>query len=74
MNTDYADERFKHLLLPIWMAAYRYRGKSYRFIVNGQTGRVQGERPWSWPKIAGALLAGLVILALAFYIAEMGGF
>ena len=74
VNTDYDDERFKHLLLPIWMAAYRYRGKSYRFIVNGQTGRVQGERPWSWPKIAGAVLAGLAFLVLAFYIAEMGGF
>ena len=74
VNTDYSDERFKHLLLPIWMAAYRYRGKSYRFIVNGQTGRVQGERPWSPWKIAGAVLAGLVFLAIAFYVAEMGGF
>ncbi|MDD7970378.1 primosomal protein N' (replication factor Y) - superfamily II helicase [Roseinatronobacter alkalisoli] len=73
VSTDYNDERFKHLLLPIWMAAYRYRDKSYRFIVNGQTGRVQGERPWSWPKIAGAVLAGLVILVIAFYIAELGG-
>ncbi len=72
--TDYSDERFKHLLLPIWMAAYRYRDKSYRFIVNGQTGRVQGERPWSIWKIAGAVLAGLVALALAFFVAEMGGF
>lgn len=74
VSTDYSDERFKHLLLPIWMAAYRYRGKSYRFIVNGQTGRVQGERPWSVWKIAGAVAAGLVFLALAVYIAELGGF
>ncbi len=74
VNTNYSDERFKHLLLPIWMAAYRYRGKSYRFIVNGQTGRVQGERPWSWGKIALAVLAGLVFLAMAFYIAEIGGY
>ncbi len=71
--TDYSDERFKHLLLPIWMAAYRYRGKSYRFIVNGQTGRVQGERPWSIAKIAGAVLAGILFLVIAFYIAELGG-
>ena len=74
VNTDYSDERFKHLLLPIWMAAYRYRGKSYRFIVNGQTGRVQGERPWSPWKIAGAVVAGLAFLAIAFLVAEMGGF
>lgn len=74
LNTSYSDERFKHLLLPIWMAAYRYRGKSYRFIVNGQTGRVQGERPWSPWKIAGAVLGVVVFVVVAFYIAEMGGF
>lgn len=73
LNTDYSDERFKHLLLPIWMAAYRYRGKSYRFIVNGQTGRVQGERPWSIPKIVGAIILGLAFLALIVYVAELGG-
>ncbi len=73
MSTDYSDERFKHLLLPIWMAAYRYRGKTYRFIINGQTGRVQGERPWSVAKIAAAVAGGLVFLALAFWLAELGG-
>ncbi len=73
LSTEYRDERFKHLLLPVWMAAYRYRGKSYRFIVNGQTGRVQGERPWSVWKIAGAVLFGLAFLALGFYLAELGG-
>ena len=47
VDTDYSDETFKHILLPIWMAAYKYGGKSYRFMVNGQTGEVQGERPYS---------------------------
>ncbi len=74
LNTNYSDERFKHLLLPIWMAAYRYRGKSYRFIVNGQTGRVQGERPYSPWKIAGAVLGVVIFVIVAFYLAEMGGF
>ena len=72
--TDYDEERFKHILLPIWMAAYRYKGKSYRFIVNGQSGRVQGERPYSAWKIAFAVTLGLVFAATAFYVAEMGGF
>ncbi|MCC5984253.1 MAG: primosomal protein N' (replication factor Y) - superfamily II helicase [Rhodobacteraceae bacterium] len=72
VSTAYADERFKHLLLPIWMAAYRYRDKSYRFIVNGQTGRVQGERPWSAWKIAGAVAAVLLLIALIAFVAELG--
>ena len=33
---------FKHVLLPIWIAAYRYNGKPYQFLVNGQTGEVVG--------------------------------
>lgn len=55
---------FKHVLLPMWLAAFRYRGKSYRFVVNGRTGAVEGERPYSAVKIAVAVVVGLV-LALA---------
>lgn len=70
LNTDHSDEKFKHLLLPIWMAAYRYQGKSYRFIVNAQTGKVQGERPWSAWKIAGAVALGLIVVALFLFFGE----
>jgi predicted RNA-binding Zn-ribbon protein involved in translation (DUF1610 family) len=49
---------FKSLLLPVWHATYRHRGKTYRVAVNGQTGRVVAERPYSWLKI------GLLVLAL----------
>ncbi len=63
VDTDWSDETFKHILLPIWMAAYKYGGKSYRFLVNGQTGEVQGERPWSVWKIT-ALVIFVVILIL----------
>ena len=59
---------FKHVLLPVWLAAYKYRGKTYRFVVNGRTGRVQGERPWSAIKIALAVIVGLIVAAAAGYI------
>ncbi len=61
VDTDMRDITFKHVLLPVWMAAYKYRGKSFRFVVNGRTGRVQGERPWSAWKIAFAVLLGLIV-------------
>lgn len=61
------DVRFKHILLPIWVAAYRYRGQAYRFVVNGQTGRVQGERPWSWIKLGLAVVFGALVLGAALY-------
>ncbi|MFZ1468474.1 MAG: primosomal protein N' (replication factor Y) - superfamily II helicase [Paracoccaceae bacterium] len=66
--TDYSAETFKHILLPIWMAAYKYNGKSYRFLVNGQTGEVQGERPWSIWKIGFAVALVVVIILGAVYL------
>lgn len=63
--TEIRDVTFKHVLLPVWMAAYRYRNRSFRFVVNGQTGKVQGERPWSGWKIALAILAALLLAGLA---------
>lgn len=68
IETQLSDMTFKHVLLPVWLAAYKYRGKSYRFVVNGQTGRVQGERPYSAWKIAGAVALGLILLAGAAYL------
>lgn len=69
-RTQYDQITFKHLLLPVWISAYRYRRKTYRFLVNARTGEVQGERPWSWIKIALAVLAGLAIVGSAIWLAS----
>ena len=71
INTRISDVTFKHILLPVWLAAYKYNGKTYRFVVNGRTGRVQGERPYSAWKIAIAVIIGLIVaLAVGFVIAN----
>ncbi|SEK58353.1 primosomal protein N' (replication factor Y) - superfamily II helicase [Pacificibacter marinus] len=70
VQTQISNVTFKHVLLPVWMAAYKYRGKTYRFVVNGRSGRVQGERPWSRWKIAFAILAGVLIAGAVGYIAS----
>lgn len=62
VNTSYGAITYKHVLLPIWLAAYQFRGRAFRFVINGRTGAVQGERPYSAAKIA--LLVGGVILAI----------
>jgi DNA-directed RNA polymerase subunit RPC12/RpoP len=67
-NTRYDDITFKHILLPVWISAYRYNDDVYRFLVNARTGEVQGERPWSWIKIALAVLAALIVLAIIWYV------
>lgn len=68
LSTEVGALTFKHVLLPVWLAAYRYRGKSFRFVVNGRTGTVQGERPYSTTKIALVVIVMLLLAAaLAFF-------
>lgn len=61
-DTRYDAIRFKHILLPVWMSAFRFRAKTYRFVINGRTGEVQGERPYSPWKIAFAILLAAALL------------
>ncbi len=69
VNTSYDNITFKHTLLPIWISAYRYQERVYRFLVNARSGEVQGERPYSvWKIVAlvlSILLAILVIILIA---------
>lgn len=62
LNTVYNKITFKHILLPIWISAYMYKDKVYRFLINGRTGEVQGERPYSWIKITLAVVAVVAII------------
>ena len=70
INTNYSAVTFKHLLLPVYVGAYRFQEKVYQVVVNGRTGEVQGERPYSVWKI---LLLVLAIVALITVIALVFG-
>ena len=63
-RTHYSDVTFKHLLLPVWLMAYRYKEKSYRVIINAVTGEVSGERPYSLFKIMAAVLTIAAIVGV----------
>jgi len=69
-DTDYDDISFKHILLPVWLSAYRYRDDVYRIFVNARTGEVQGERPWSWIKITLAVLAALIVAGIVYVLTQ----
>jgi predicted RNA-binding Zn-ribbon protein involved in translation (DUF1610 family) len=60
---------FKHLLLPVWMMAYRFHDKPFQIFINAGTGEVQGDRPYSWVKITLAVLAGMALVGtlIAFF-------
>jgi Zn finger protein HypA/HybF involved in hydrogenase expression len=63
VDTDYRDVAFKLMLLPVWIACYLHAGKTYNILVNGRTGEIAGERPYSVPKIVAAVAAALLVLA-----------
>ncbi|MBD3787922.1 MAG: primosomal protein N' (replication factor Y) - superfamily II helicase [Sphingomonadales bacterium] len=73
MAPEFSAETFKHILLPVWTAAYKYRGRSFRFVVNAQTGQVRGDRPWSAWKIALAVVLVLALIAAGVYLGEVSG-
>jgi hypothetical protein len=69
INSQYNAVTFKHLLLPVWLLAYRYHDKAYQVLINAATGEVQGERPWSWLKITlASLLAVAAVVALWYFL------
>lgn len=68
VDTEYNNIKFRHTLLPIWLSAYRYKGKVFRFMINGRTGEVQGERPYSWVKISFAIAAALAVIGGLVYV------
>ena len=70
-RSEYSKITFKHILLPVWLSAYAYGGRTFRFTVNAQTGEVSGDRPYSAWKIALAVIAGLAALAAVYF--GMGG-
>jgi DNA-directed RNA polymerase subunit RPC12/RpoP len=67
-SITYDDITYKHILLPIWVGAYRFRDRVFRVLVNGRTGEVQGERPYSWIKITLAVLAAAAVIGAIVFI------
>lgn len=67
VQTRHSNTTYKHCLLPIWSAAFRYKEHAYRFVINGRTGKVQGERPYSAWKISFAVLLS-ILLATGLYV------
>lgn len=68
MKTAWQAVTFKHVLLPVWSAAYRYRNKTWLVLINARTGEVLGDRPYSAWKIAALVLVLLAIGgAVAFF-------
>ncbi|GAB5400913.1 MAG: hypothetical protein Aureis2KO_24980 [Aureisphaera sp.] len=68
INMKLSEETFKHILLPVFVSAYVFKGKRYNFFVNGQTGTLSGKRPYSFWKIFLFVLLIVSILAILIFV------
>ncbi len=64
VHADYSRQTFKHILVPAWLLTYAYGRRSYQVVVNGSSGAIAGDRPYSALKITLAVLAALVVIAI----------
>ena len=65
VDATFSDQKFKHILVPVWLLTYTYGATVYQVAANGVTGTIAGDRPWSWIKIA--LLILVIIIVLIVY-------
>jgi DNA-directed RNA polymerase subunit RPC12/RpoP len=67
MDLDFKDENWRLILLPFFMTSYRFNSKVFQVLINGQTGKISGQRPVDWTKVwlvVAALLAPGVFLGM----------
>jgi len=70
LDTNYSNTTYKNVLFPVWTAEFKWKNKNYNYAINGQTGKVTGERPYSWFKITILLLTVAIVIGTALYINE----
>jgi len=70
MDTRYSDTTYKNVLFPIWTAEFKWNNKTYNYAINGQTGKVTGERPYSYVKIAFLVFAIMTVVGGVLYLDE----
>ena len=60
----FSGQTFKHVLVPVWLLTYTFGGKPWQVVVNGYTGKMAGDYPKSWWKIAFLVLLGVIVVIL----------
>ena len=64
-NSTILEEENNYVLLPVWMVNIKYNDKLYTFAMNGQTGKMIGDIPYSKKK---AFLLWLILFVICFVI------
>lgn len=70
VQSHYSGRTFKHVLVPVWLVGYTYGSRNFQIVVNGYTGAIAGQRPYSTWKIVLAVIAALLVLGLLLLLAR----
>lgn len=77
MTADFGEETWRYVLLPVYVAAYKFENKVYQVMINGQTGKIAGQKPVAWWKIwlavAAMLSPGLCLGLVGLPLLAVGG-
>jgi hypothetical protein len=77
MTAGFADERWRYILLPVYLASYPFDDRTFQVMVNGQTGSVAGQKPVAWVRvwlaIAAALAPGACLALVGLLLLAVGG-
>ena len=67
-------DRMRTVMLPVWVAVFRFKKGTFRLLVNGQTGEVVGDVPRDATKVgcAVSLVVGSALGALLFSVVVLG--
>lgn len=73
MGVHHEGLTYKHLLLPVWLLTVIYAGSPFQVFINGVTGEVHGQRPYSKVKIALAVIVATILLLAAWFLFGSSG-
>ncbi|MBN2879610.1 MAG: hypothetical protein JXN65_08260 [Clostridia bacterium] len=72
LNVNHKAIKYKHILVPLWIAGYTYAGKKYQVMVNGENGKIAGRAPVSAWKVLMLILGIAAFIALLYWLFTSG--
>lgn len=69
IHPEFSRKTFKHILVPVWLLSYRYRGQVWHGAMNAVTGRTYARFPISVWKVVIVVLVSIAAILVIFALA-----
>lgn len=71
VKQDYLKEQFTPVWAPVYLLRYSYGGRHYTVLINGQTGKLRGERPVALGRVFLHMIAYLLPAVILYVIGRL---